>query len=50
MSMGHLWEDAGRGTLKYLEGKKPVLVQLCPPQVPCGLIWEQTQASAVRGQ
>jgi len=31
-------------------GKKPILMQHCPPQIPCGLTWEQTQASAVRGQ
>jgi len=50
MSMGHLWEDADMGTLKNLEGKKPILVQHCPPQIPCGLTWGQTQASAVKGQ
>jgi len=50
--MGHLWEDADRGTLKNLEGggKKPILVQHCPPEIPCGLTVEQTQASAMRGQ
>jgi len=33
---GALEASADRGTLKNLEGKKPILVQHCPPQIPCG--------------
>jgi hypothetical protein len=29
-------------------GEKPVPVSLCPPQIPHGLPWTQTRASAVR--
>jgi hypothetical protein len=31
-------------------GEKPVPVPLCPPQIPHGLTWERTRASAVRGR
>jgi hypothetical protein len=31
-------------------GEKPVPVLLCPPQIPHGLPWERTQASAMRIQ
>jgi hypothetical protein len=31
-------------------GEKPVPVPLCPPQIPHGLTWDQTGASAVGGR
>jgi hypothetical protein len=31
-------------------GEKPVPVPLCPPQIPHGLTWARTRASAVRGR
>jgi hypothetical protein len=30
--------------------KEPTPVSLCPPQIPHGLMWDQTQASVVRGR
>jgi hypothetical protein len=29
--------------------EKPVLVSICPPQIPHGLAWGQTQESMMRG-
>jgi len=40
----------------YLQEKTEILheklapLPLCPPQIPHGLAWDQTWASAVRGQ
>jgi hypothetical protein len=31
-------------------GEKPVPVTLSPPQIPHGLIWDRTRASAVGGR
>jgi hypothetical protein len=40
--MEHWWNDID-GKTKEL-GEKPIIVPLCPPQVPHGLPWEQNQA------
>jgi hypothetical protein len=47
--MEHRWNEIDRGKPKY-SGKKPVPVPLCPPQIPQGLTWDRTPASAVRGR
>jgi hypothetical protein len=31
-------------------GEKPFPVPLCPPQIPHGLTWDRTRASAVEGR
>jgi hypothetical protein len=44
-----IWSSSGmilKGKTKEL-GEKSVPVPLCPPQIPHGLLWAQTQASAV---
>jgi hypothetical protein len=33
-----------------IDGRKPVAISLCPPQIPHGLTRDRTRASAVRGQ
>jgi hypothetical protein len=47
--MEHRWNETDRGKPKY-SGEKPVPVPLCPPQIPHGLTWDRTRASAVRGR
>jgi hypothetical protein len=42
VSMEHWWNDIDR--------RKPLPVPLCPPQVPRGLAWDWSWASAVGGQ
>jgi hypothetical protein len=49
MSKEHWWNDIDKVKLKY-SGKKPVKVQLYPPQIPHGLTRNRTQAFAVRDQ
>jgi hypothetical protein len=47
--MEHRWNVTDRGKPKY-SGEKPVPVPLCPPQIPYGLTWDRTRASAVSGR
>ena len=44
--MEHRWNEIDRGKSKY-SGKKPVLLPLCPPQIPHGLTRDRTRVSAV---
>jgi hypothetical protein len=38
------------GYFYYIYLQQPVLVPLCPPQIPHRLVYNQTQASAVKYQ
>jgi hypothetical protein len=46
--MEHRWSET-EGETEVL-GEKPVPVPLCPPQIPHGLTWDRTLASAVGGR
>jgi hypothetical protein len=48
MNMEHQWNDNDRKAEVLRE--KSVPVPLRPPQIPHGLLWEQTQASTVKSQ
>jgi hypothetical protein len=45
-----MWSSGGMILTGETEGlgEKPVTLSLCPPQILHGLIWERTQAFAVR--
>jgi hypothetical protein len=50
MGTEHWHSNSKRGKLEYSEKNKPVLVPLCPAQIPHGVAWDQTCASKVRVQ
>jgi len=49
MNMEHWWNDKCQMNSELL-WEETVPVPLCPTQIPCGLHWDGTQASAVGGQ
>jgi hypothetical protein len=49
VGMEHWWDDGDRVEPSTVVGDNPVTAFLCLPQSPCGLAWDQTQASMVRG-